>query len=57
MSKPYVESKFKELKILNRNLNCIQALDFQQCRDIYGQSKTDIKKKIYNQISKVAGRE
>jgi len=54
MSKPYVEAKFKELKILMRHLNAIQALDFIQCRDIYGQRKTDLLKNIYKQIAVTA---
>lgn len=54
MIKPYVEAKFKELGVLMRHLRAIQALDYQQCRGIYGQSKKELLQRLYIQISETA---
>ena len=54
MTKPYIERKFYDLGILMRHLRAIQALDYQQCKDIYKVSKKELLKNIYAQISETA---
>ena len=55
-SKPFVSTKFNELKILMKSLSALESLDYAQCQWIYKQKKTDMTKNIYEQIALVAGR-
>lgn len=54
MAKKYVESKYSELRTLNRVLILVQGIESDLCKDIFGMPKPEIKNKIYDKISEVA---